>query len=300
MSSTPSIFDYEIPLPDTRLAKKASRLLGFGERYQRVHDQLQLLLRADEVTDWSKRHYKKRVIPLCDLIDEQYPLVVFHGDVGTGKTATAECVANRSVTEAKAEDSILYKLSSRVRGSGKVGEMSSLLADAFQKIRESAGKKRHAILIIDEGDSLAARRTQEHSHHEDKVAVNTLIQNIDRLREHGGRIVTILCTNRLSIVDLALRRRAAVIEEFTRPTAQERRQLFDMDLQGIDLKQAQLDELVKLTGERDSEPAFTYSDIRSRLYPTALARAFPNRALTFEDLREVAAAIHATPVMEDK
>ena len=105
MSSAPSIFDYEIPLPDTKLAKKESRLLGFAERYQRVHDQLQLLLRADEVTDWSKRHYKKRVIPLCDLTDEQYPLVVFHGDVGTGKTATAECVANRSVTEARAEDS---------------------------------------------------------------------------------------------------------------------------------------------------------------------------------------------------
>lgn len=57
-----------------------------------------------------------------------------------------------------------------------VGEMGTLLAEAFRKVILSAGKTRRAILIIDEGDSLGASRTQDHSHHEDKVAVNTLIQ----------------------------------------------------------------------------------------------------------------------------
>ena len=127
-----------------------------------------------------------------------------------------------------------------------------------------------------------------------------MIQNIDRLREHGGRVVTILCTNRLAILDVAIRRRAAVIEEFTRPTAAERRQLFEMDLDGVDLKPSEIQELVRLTGDRDGDPPFTYSDIRSRLYPTALAKAFPKRALTFGDLRDVAGIIRATPVMEDK
>src|SRR5437879_4242426 len=127
MASAPWVFDYELPLPDERLSKKEVKLLRFPERYERIHNQLQLLL------------------------------------------------------------------------------------------------------IIDEVDSLAAKRTQEHSHHEDKVAVNTLIQSIDNLRRHGGRVVTILCTNRLSVLDVALRRRAAVIEEFLRPTADERRELFNMD-----------------------------------------------------------------------
>ena len=73
------------------------------------------------------------------------------------------------------------------------------------------------MLIIDEGDSLAATRAQEHSHHEDKVAVNTLIQCIDDLRRLGGRVVVFLCTNRLSVLDAALQRRAAIVEEFIRP-----------------------------------------------------------------------------------
>ena len=85
-----------------------------------------------------------------------------------------------------------------------VGEMGTLIAEAFRKVIQSAGKSRRAILIIDEGDSLGASRAQDHSHHEDKVAVNTLIQGVDDLRQYGGRIVVILCTNRLSVLDAAL------------------------------------------------------------------------------------------------
>ncbi|MGH8502770.1 MAG: AAA family ATPase [Gammaproteobacteria bacterium] len=299
MDYASSVFDYEIPLPDEHLAQQELSLLGFEIRYDRIQKQLQLLLRLDEVNAWSKSHYGKKIIPLCNLISEQYPLVVFHGDVGTGKTVTAECVANRLVRDAKAEDSILFKLSNRVRGSGKVGEMGTLLADAFKRITEAAGKARRAILIIDEGDSLAATRTQEHSHHEDKVAVNTLIQSIDSLRTFGGRVVTILCTNRLSVVDAALRRRASIVEEFVRPSPQERRQLFSMDLDGLGLHSSQVDELVQLTGERDGHPTWTYSDLRSRFYPIALSKAFPDRPLSFEDLRDCASTMQPTPIMED-
>ena len=46
----------------------------------------------------------------------------------------------------------------------------------------AAGKGRRAILVIDEGNSLATTRAEDHSHHEDKVGVNTLIQSIDDLR----------------------------------------------------------------------------------------------------------------------
>jgi AAA+ superfamily predicted ATPase len=299
MATPPSVFDYELPLPDSRLTKREKVLLGFEPRYDRIQKQLQLLLRLDEIDAWSKKHHGNKVIKLCDLMADQYPLVVFHGDVGTGKTETAECVANRLVRDAKAEDSILFKLSNRVRGSGKVGEMGSLLAEAFKRITESAGKSRRAILIIDEGDSVAATRSQEHSHHEDKVAVNTLIQSIDSLRNHGGRVVAILCTNRISIVDAALRRRASVVEEFTRPSDEDRRQLFVMDLEGLKLSPEQIEELVQLTGVREDHPVWTYSDLRSRLYPAALAKAFPERALTFEDLRDSATNLVSTPIMKD-
>ena len=161
--SQPSIFDSETPLPDDTLTKRAQTLLGFDARYIIIRNQLRLLLNIGELDAWSKKHHGE-VLPLCKLVAEQYPFVIFYGDVGTGKTVMAECAANRLVAEGKAEDSILFKLSNRVRGAGKVGEMGTLIAEAFSKVTHSAGKARRAILIIDEGDSLASGRNQSQSH----------------------------------------------------------------------------------------------------------------------------------------
>lgn len=294
-----NVFDLELPLPNDRLSANESNLLGFEFRYLTIRDQLNLMLHADQLKSWNSAHHGGK-LTLCELVGEQYPLIVFHGDVGTGKTATAECIANRLVKESGTEDSVLFKLSNRVRGSGRVGEMGSLLSDAFHQVKKSAGRERRAILIIDEGDSLAASRNQEHSHHEDKVAVNTLIQGIDDLRQSGGRIVVFLCTNRLTALDAAIVRRASIIEEFKRPSAEERLELLKMDLGGLELKTEHYTELVKLTGARDGYPTWTYSDIRTRLYPSAIAKAFPKRALQFEDLCVAASEIAPSPIMEDK
>ncbi|KVR95080.1 MULTISPECIES: AAA family ATPase [Burkholderiales] len=295
----PSIFDGKLPLPDSSLAAREKTLLGFDGRYRKIHDQLRLLLNLGELGAWSQTKHKKKLL-LCDLVAEQYPLVIFHGDVGTGKTATAECIANRLAKESRTEDALLFKLSNRVRGSGKVGEMGTLLTQAFHEVVQAAGKARRAFLIIDEGDSLAASRNQEHSHHEDKVAVNTLIQGVDDLRRFGGRIVVFLCTNRLSVLDPALQRRAAIVEEFTRPDDSERQALLTMDLEGVGLTEREIKELVTATGPRSKQPGWTFSDIRTRLYPAALAQAFPDRALTHKDLIDVANALRPSPVMEDK
>jgi len=63
--------------------------------------------------------------------------VIFHGDVGTGKTATAEAAANALTTEMK-RDAMLFKLSTRVRGTGNVGEMSALINQAFEIVAQQA------------------------------------------------------------------------------------------------------------------------------------------------------------------
>lgn len=299
MNPSDSVFDYEVPLPADKFSRLEPKLLGLDERFAKVHLQLRLLLKLDELPAWSKQKYDGKVVPLCDLIADQYPLVIFHGDVGTGKTVAAECIANRLVKEAKSEDSILFKLSNRVRGSGKVGEMGTLILEAFKRITTSAGKARRAILILDEGDSIGASRTQEHSHHEDKVAVNTLIQCIDNLRNFGGRVVVILCTNRLSVLDAALLRRAALVEEFNRPQASERRALLEADLAGLGFSKEQIGQLVELSAESETAPGWTYSDFRSRLYPAALARAFPDRELRFDDFHTAATLLKPTPVLED-
>lgn len=293
----PSVFESEVVLPDDDLSDREKTLLGFDLHYAYVRDHLRLLLNGGELDSWNRHHFAGR-LSVCNLVGDQNPLIIYYGDVGTGKTVTAECAANRLARESGVEDSMLFKLGNRVRGAGRVGEMGTLLVDAFEQVVKSAGQHRRAVLIIDEGDSLAADRAQSESHHEDKVAVNTLIQCIDGLRPLHGRVVVFLCTNRVAALDPALRRRAVVVEEFTRPSDDERRQLFAIDLEAMDITPAQIDRLVEATSAHGVRPPFSYSDIRTRLYPAALARAFPTRPLCFDDLYLTARATQPSPAIE--
>jgi hypothetical protein len=89
-------------------------------------------------------------------------------------------------------------------------------------------------------------------------------------------------------------------EEFRRPTAEERRELFVLDLAGLDLTPNQIAKLVAATGGGDGEPDWTFSDMRTRLYPASLAKAYPDGPLCFEHLIETAGSMRASPVLEDR
>jgi len=293
-----ALFELELDLPNDKIAADTKRLVGFENRYQRLHLDLRLLADPQELADWSKKFHHKQ-LPICTAISERYPLVIFAGDVGTGKTATAEGACDRLARESDKKEAMLFKLSTRVRGSGKVGQMSTLLNEAFDVVARQAGKTRQAFLIIDEADSLASTRETEQSHHEDKVAVNTIIQKVDDLRRHNGRILVFLCTNRAAALDPAIVRRAARTEEFKRPTEHEREELFRMDLEGLNIKDQAIHELVRLTGARDGQPGFTFSDLRSKLFPDALCRAFPTRALNGDDLIQAAKDIRPSPSLRN-
>jgi len=290
-----ALFELELELPNDRIATSTGRLVGFEQRYQRLHRDLRLLADPKELADWSEK-YHRQTLPICAAVSDRYPLVIFAGDVGTGKTATAEGACDRLAREARKE-AMLFKLSTRVRGSGKVGQMSMLLNEAFDVVVKQAGRSRQAYLIIDEADSLTAMRDTPQSHHEDKVAVNTIIQKVDDLRRHLGRVLVFLCTNRAAVLDPAIVRRAARTEQFDRPTDAEREELFRMDLEGLTLKDQTIRELVRLTGAREGQPGFTFSDLRSKLLPGALCRAFPNRALTAEDLVDAAKEVRPSPTV---
>ncbi|MGB8591233.1 MAG: ATP-binding protein [Candidatus Acidiferrales bacterium] len=280
-------------LPDSRLAANAKRLIGFEPRYARIKRALQLLIDSDALDLWSEKLYGKR-ISLVESISERYPLAVFHGDVGTGKTVTAECVSDALAREMK-RPATLFKLSTRVRGTGNVGEMSMLINRAFEVATREAGKARLSFLMIDEADSIAANRNEVQSHHEDKVGVNTLIQRIDDLRRLRGTLV-FLCTNRLRVLDPAILRRVAHLEEFRRPNELEREELLRLDCEGLDLTPDEIKQLVVLTGPQGPRSiGFTFSDLRTRLLPEALRRAFPHRKVTLEDLIQATWSIEPTP-----
>lgn len=59
-----NIFDSKTVLPDSGLAARQQMLLGFDARYEKIHDQLRLLLNLNELTDWSKKHHGQRIPPL--------------------------------------------------------------------------------------------------------------------------------------------------------------------------------------------------------------------------------------------
>lgn len=292
------LFELEIELPNDDILARGKRLIGFDARYERIRRDLRLLSAPDEVRAWCKRFYE-RELPLCEIVADRYPLLIFAGDVGTGKTVTAEAACDRLARESR-KPAMLFKLSTRVRGSGTVGEMSSLINQAFAIITKEAGKTRSAYLIIDEADSLSAAREGAQSHHEDKVAVNTIIQKVDDLRRLGGRVLVILCTNRGLALDPAVVRRAARREYFQRPDDSEREALFRMDYDGLGLPDAAIHELVALTGPRNgpSRLGFTFSDLRTRLLPEAIGYAFPDRKLMAEDLLKAARSLRPSPSVE--
>lgn len=296
-SNRSELFELELALPDARLTAQGERLLGFRDRYERLRRSLRLLVDLDGLATWSQRSYGRR-LPIVEVVADRYPLVIFHGDIGTGKTATAEATANALASELR-KDAMLFKLSTRVRGSGHVGQMSFLINQAFEVVAQEAGKTRLAFLILDEADSLATTRESGQSHHEDKVAVNTLIQKIDDVRRFGGRLLIFLSTNRFGALDPAILRRAGHIERFDRPDARQREELLRMDCAGLDLADGVIAELVRLTGPDGPERpvGYTFSDLRSRLLPEALARAYPDRRVQANDLLDAARSIRPSPAM---
>lgn len=279
-----NIFEYERELPAREFKEVSDSLIGFKERFLFLQKHMELLMNPEGLNNWAKK-FNIKGLPALDVIKNRYPLMVFEGDVGTGKTATAESVADAMMRKLQKEGTLL-KLSTSIRGKGLHGEMSKLIQDAFKVVEEKAGKRKHVFLIIDEADAIAMKRGTSQMHQEEKAGVNTLIQKIDEIRKFNGRVVVILCTNRIQYLDEALVRRTMIRMSFDRPNENERLELFKRDLDGISLRESELHELVKLTGGTDDNPGHTFSDIRLKVLPEAIAKAYPNTALDFQILKE--------------
>jgi AAA+ superfamily predicted ATPase len=105
-----------------------------------------------------------------------------------------------------------------------------------------------------------------------------------------------MATNRLDALDPAIRRRAAGVYEFQRPSDAQRASLFGKLLPDVKLNDLQMAELVAVTGEREYGYGFSYSDIVQRLVPDALLIAFAaNQSLNAEILLQAARSMQAAP-----
>jgi SpoVK/Ycf46/Vps4 family AAA+-type ATPase len=289
-----AIFDNIMELPSKEVQTQTNSLIGFENKFERIYNNLKLLLDQGSLTDWSNKHHNVE-LPIIQQLKDKYPLIILAGDAGTGKTISAISIADR-MTRELGKEGFFLKLSTRVRGEGLHGEMGKLVNDAFSQLKEQAGKKRIAFLLIDEADAIATTRSTSQMHQEEKAAVNTLIQKIDEIRELNGRAIVFMSTNRLHFIDEAILRRAAVVLEFKRPTKEECVELYEKSLKGITFTGEQLNELAELSLKKDTDKVgYSFSDIRLKVLPEAVAKAYPDKPLTFEIIKETIISIQPSP-----
>lgn len=300
MSMT-DVFEASIEYPDPDARKRLAQLTGIDDQRTRLEKGLMLTLDRAAIERWSTQHHKQ-VLPLIAHFQARPPLFLLAGDVGTGKTALAESIGDAVARSANIPVT-LHRLSLGSRGSGLVGEMTQLVTTAFDQFveaaRKSSGKTGQAkaghILLIDEADALAQSRETQQMHHEDRAGVNALIRGINELAEARLPVAVIMCTNRVGAIDPAVRRRAAEILRFGRPTTEQRLAVLRKGLEGVGFDEKQLAALVDATGARKSEPGFTYSDLTQRLLPSIALDAFPNTPIRFDRALAIAKATNASP-----
>lgn len=207
-------------LPDDVTQKLGQRLVGLENAQEEV------LLRWGCQWDgglfgWSSRTGCPVPPALSAYMQESHGLTVFHGDPGTGKSALARVVGDAYCRLKGIPGTALY-LSTEARGEGLVGQFSQRVRAAFDQLRAlPAGTLR--LLIIDELDALAVRRSEAQAHQEDRAATAALLQLLDAVAG-TPRLAVIATTNRLDALDPALVRRAHCVA-FDRPDQEAREAL---------------------------------------------------------------------------
>ena len=310
MSARPTLdelFDRRAEYPDPDARARLARLVGLDDFKLRLTKMLAMLIHPAGLEAWASQHHKD-ARALTDLVKGRPPLIVLSGDVGCGKTALAENIGDEVARQEKL-DVTLFPMSLATRGQGRVGEMTQLVTAAFDhvvdvagKLKSPGGKSRGAvILLIDEADALAQSREASQMHHEDRAGVNAFIRGIDRIANAQLPAAVIMCTNRIGALDPAVKRRAAEILEFSRPSDEQRRHILASNLGPLGFSEAEISQLVLITGPRSERAhGFTFSDITQRLLPAMVLDSYPNSAITPARSISIAQAMHPTPPFHER
>lgn len=300
------LFERRISYPDPDAQDRLDRLVGLDEQKARLAKVLALLVNPMGLEAWSKKHHPE-ANGVVKAVLRRPPLVVLGGDVGSGKSELAETIGDVVARQEKIEITLL-PMSLSTRGQGRVGEMTRLLAAAFDytveeatKVKAASGKARGAvILLVDEADALAQSREAAQMHHEDRAGVNAFIRGIDRLGNGRLPAAVIMCTNRLGALDPAVKRRAAEILAFTRPDEKQRRAVLAEPLRQLGFNKSQIEALISVTGAQNGRGyGFTFSDLTQRLLPTIVLDAYPTDAVRPARALDIAGAMNPTPPFQE-
>lgn len=296
------LFEPRLHFPDPVAKQRLDALVGLDEHKLRLTKMLSLLVNPKTLSDWAGKFHPGAESSAASVL-RRPPLVVLAGDVGSGKSELAQTIGDAVARQLKA-DVTLLPLSLATRGQGRVGEMSQLLAAAFdyaideaRKFKRPGGAATGAVLLlVDEADALAQSRESGQMHHEDRAGVNTFIRGVDRLAHADIPAAVITCTNRAAALDPAVKRRAAEILPFGRPDEAQRRAILEHRLAAFGLDSTVLTGLAKATG---AAPGFTASDLTHRLVPAIILDAYPDNRVSGARALEVARSIIPTPPFQD-
>jgi AAA+ superfamily predicted ATPase len=302
MPSTDDLFHLPLELPEPVREARYKRLVGLDAIKDRLRLEAELLVDPERLKQWSKAHHDGRELAALTLFADRGPLFVFAGDVGSGKTALAESFGCDLADHLDMPVG-LYRLKLLTRGSGLVGEMTSLISDAFTRLLDEGrravqgGRPRKVlVMVIDEADALAQSRAASQMHHEDRAGVDALLEGIDGLAGEGVPVIVVLCTNRAKALDPAVIRRAAEVFTFQRPTDEQRRHVLTSALDGASVSAAEIGQVVTATGPRQGLPGYTFSDLTQRLVPAAVLAAYQSKQpLTGKALLEAATRTQPSP-----
>lgn len=309
MSQQPNphgLFEHPVTLPDTDARERLGRLVGMDDKIKRLSNVLSVLINPTGLQHWLAQYHAGGV-HLLEAVLRRPPLVVLSGDVGSGKTELAETIGDQVARQEKI-DITLLPLSLSSRGQGRVGEMTQLVTAAFEHAFNEANKFKSAkgaarggvILLVDEADALAQSRESDQMHHEDRAGVNAFIRGIDRLASGKLPVAVLMCTNRLSALDPAVRRRAAEILIFERPSDAQREEVLHRRLAPVGFGREDIQALVSATGTHTKRPyGFTYSDLTQRLLPAIVLDAYPSGPIMPARAIELAHSIMPTPPFKD-
>jgi AAA+ superfamily predicted ATPase len=300
------LFEHTLTYPDPVPQERLARLVGLDDHKTRSAKILSILVNPVGIETWARKHHSG-ADGLMNFVLRRPPLLVFAGDVGSGKTELAESVGDAVARQEKI-DIELFPLSLATRGQGHVGEMTQLLSAAFDhtisaasRLKSASGRARGGvILLIDEADALAQSREAAQMHHEDRAGVNAFIRGIDRIANVRLPVAVIMCTNRLAALDPAVRRRAADILIFTRPNDEQRRAVLTRPLLSVGFSRPQIDELVGATGpQKNHKYGFTFSDLTQRFLPGIVLDAYPNGSIDPARALGIARSIIPTPPFQE-
>jgi SpoVK/Ycf46/Vps4 family AAA+-type ATPase len=228
--------------PNKTSGREYAQLVGIDGHKTRLFQTLDMLLNQRKVTEWNKKHHAGR-LSLAHQVLQADPLIILSGEVGCGKTALAQSIAT-PLSEELGKRIRVFETPSDIRGNGLVGEISSRITAAFDQVLVRTKDEEISLLIIDEADDLATSREQNQAHHEDRAGLNVLIKQLDLLKKSEKRIVVLMITNRIAVIDPAVQRRCSLHLTFERPSSEHLKGLFSSLLQGIKLPEREVNQLL--------------------------------------------------------